>query len=173
MVPWAIAASLMIAFAALFVMMQSQRRQSRDEYNALFSEMAVLREGNERLARKLEESSQVTDLLAKGNTKTIDLAGQAPAPTALAHVYWDVSGHRWLVSADLPPAPEGKVYQLWFVTPDAKISAGLLKPDRTGHSFLKLDFPPGISNLAAAAITLEPEGGSAQPTMPIYVLGKA
>jgi anti-sigma-K factor RskA len=28
-----------------------------------------------------------------------------------------------------------------------------------------------IGQLAAAAITLEPEGGSEQPTMPIYAIG--
>jgi anti-sigma-K factor RskA len=172
-VPWAIAAALVIAFASLFVMMQSQRREMLAQLNALDSNNSVLRDSNERLARQLDESNQVTTLLAKGNTKTINLAGQAPAPNASAHVYWDVPGNKWLVSADLPPAPEGKVYQLWFVTPDAKISAGLIKPDRAGHGFVKVDFPSSVSNLAAAAITLEPEGGSAQPTMPIYVLGKS
>jgi len=170
-VPWAIAAALLVAFGSLFLMMQGQRREMLAQRNALENELAVSRDGNERLARQLDESNQVTSLLAKGNTKTIDLAGQAPAPNASGHVYWDIPGNKWLVSADLPPAPEGKVYQLWFVTPTAAISAGLMKLDRTGHSFSKLDFPASISNLAAAAITLEPEGGSAQPTMPIYVKG--
>jgi anti-sigma-K factor RskA len=78
-----------------------------------------------------------------------------------------------VVTADLPPAPEGKVYQLWFVTPDAKISAGLINLDKNGHGFTAVQFPPSVTQLAAAAITLEPEGGSEQPTMPIYALGSA
>jgi anti-sigma-K factor RskA len=87
-------------------------------------------------------------------------------------VYWDVQGNRWVVTADLPPAPEGKVYQLWFVTPNEKISAGLITPDKSGHGFIIVPFPSSITELAAAAITLEPQGGSQQPTMPIYALGK-
>ena len=77
-----------------------------------------------------------------------------------------------MVWADLPPAPEGKVYQLWCVTPESKISAGLIAPDKTGHGFAVVRFPSDVTQLAAAAITLEPEGGSEQPTMPIYALGK-
>ena len=77
-----------------------------------------------------------------------------------------------MVTADLPPAPEGKVYQVWFVTPTAKISAGLISPNNTGHGFTVVQFPSNIGMLVAAAITLEPEGGSQQPTMPIYALGK-
>jgi len=71
-----------------------------------------------------------------------------------------VQGNRWVVTADLPPAPEGKVYQVWFVTPTAKISAGLISPNNTGHGFTVVQFPPNVGTLAAAAITLEPEGGS-------------
>ena len=80
--------------------------------------------------------------------------------------------HRWVVTANLPAAPAGKVYQLWFVTPDSKISAGLISTDQNGHGFAAVPFPSSITQLDAAAITLEPEGGSEQPTMPIYLLGK-
>ncbi|HEY7546108.1 MAG TPA: anti-sigma factor, partial [Blastocatellia bacterium] len=64
-----------------------------------------------------------------------------------------------------------KVYQLWFVTPEAKISAGLIKTDNEGRGAIQVEVPRNINRLAAAAITLEPEGGSQQPTMPIYALG--
>ena len=77
------------------------------------------------------------------------------------------------MSADLPPPPEGKVYQLWFVTPEAKISAGLINLHDDGHGFTVVQVPPNINEVTAAAITLEPEGGSPQPTTPIYLFGNA
>lgn len=78
------------------------------------------------------------------------------------------------MAASLPPAPAGKVYQLWFVTAaNAKISAGLIPTDAAGQGYTFIDVPPTIGKLAAAAITLEPDGGSQQPTMPIYAVGKA
>lgn len=63
-----------------------------------------------------------------------------------------------MVTAELPPALEGKVYQLWFVTADTKISAGLISLDKNGHGFTVVQFPSSVTQLAAAAITLEPEG---------------
>lgn len=102
----------------------------------------------------------------------IRLAGQTPAPASSAIVLWNTQENRWLIHANLPPAPQGKVYQLWFVTATAKISAGLLQTDPSGRVLTAIDVPQDLNQLAAAAVTLEPEGGSPQPTMPIYLLGK-
>jgi anti-sigma-K factor RskA len=100
------------------------------------------------------------------------MEGQPPAPASSAEILWDTQNSRWIVSANLPPAPSGKTYQLWFVTPAAKISAGLIRTDPTGHGFEVLEVPRNIGKVAAAAITLEPAGGSEQPTMPIFTLGE-
>jgi anti-sigma-K factor RskA len=134
---------------------------------------AELKEQLAKETAKSTELAEINSVLNSPEVQTIELAGQEPAPDSSAKVYWDVQGARWVVTADLPPAPEGKVYQLWFVTPEAKISAGLISPDKNGHGFTVVQFPPSVTQLAAAAITLEPEGGSEQPTMPIYALGSA
>lgn len=177
--PWAVAAALLIAFAYTLTAWRTERRtlqatierdkngsSERDENARLKVELT-----NERAAST--ELAQINSVFNTPQFRIIALAGQPPAPGASAKIYWDVQGKRWVVSADLPPAPEGKVYQLWFVTPDAKISAGLINPHKDGHGFTVVQLPPNIVQVAAAAITLEPEGGSAQPTMPIYVLGTA
>jgi anti-sigma-K factor RskA len=59
-----------------------------------------------------------------------------------------------------------------MVTADAKVSAGLIEPNPRGHGFVVVDVPANVGQMQAVAITLEPQGGSPQPTMPIYVLGK-
>ena len=120
---------------------------------------------------KIYEQARITEVLRGEGNRTITLNGQETAPSSKANVFWDIRANQWVVSGELPPAPDGKVYQLWFVTSDAKISAGLLKPKPDGHIFAELPIPKDLNNLAAAAITLEPEGGSSQPTMPIYTLG--
>ncbi len=65
-----------------------------------------------------------------------------------------------IVTEDLPPAPDGKVYQLWLQTPtEEMVSAGLMA---TGSDTALLE---GASDEAlAAGLSLEPEGGSDQPT---------
>jgi anti-sigma-K factor RskA len=179
LLPWAVAAALLIAFAYTFTTWRTERQSLRaalDEEKAQSSEAL---DENTSLKQQLAkedaasaELAQINSVISSPQWRIIPLAGQGPAPDFSAKVYWDVQGSRWLVTADLPPAPEGKVYQLWFVTPTAKISAGLITPNKTGHGFTVVQFPSNVAPLAAAAITLEPEGGSQQPTMPIYALGK-
>lgn len=175
--PWAVAAAFLLAFVFSFTAwrtsrsaMQAQLDQNRESTSAVLDENAELKQ---RLSNTSTELEQINSVLTSASWHVIPLKGQEPAPDSSATVYWDVQGNRWVVTADLPPAPEGKVYQLWFVTSQAKISAGLIHPDRAGHGFIALQFPPDIGPLAAAAITLEPEGGSEQPTTAIYVMGNA
>lgn len=122
----------------------------------------------ERLQNELEQVKSSTS----SSLRLIQMDGQEAAPQSSGSIYWDVEKNRWVVAVTLPPLPAGKVYQLWFVTPDAKISAGLIRPDSGGKGVALVEVPRNINKLAAAAITLEPEGGSEQPTMPIYALGK-
>lgn len=63
-------------------------------------------------------------------------------------------------TTDMAAAPEGQDYQLWFVHGDeTAISAGLLPRD---GSQVLLEGKP--ASAVAVAITLEPAGGSEQPT---------
>jgi anti-sigma-K factor RskA len=178
--PWAAAAVLLIALGYSLTSWRSERQSLRaalDRERGLASETASqtanIKEELAKQSAQSDELAQINSVLSSPQWRIISLTGQAPAPDSSAKVYWDVRGNRWVVSADLPPAPPGKVYQLWFVTPAAKISAGPIKTDKRGHGFSVVQFPSSAAQVAAAAITLEPEGGSEQPTMPIYALGKA
>ncbi len=67
----------------------------------------------------------------------------------------------------LPPLPEGRAYQAWYVG-DAPRPAGLLDPGAP-HSSLVLEGRMGPDE--AVAITVEPSGGSPQPTsQPVAVV---
>jgi len=179
LLPWAAAAALLIAFAYTFTTWRTERQSLRAALDQEKAQSSEALNENTNLKQQIAKESAVSAELAQINSvisspqwRIIPLAGQGPAPDSSAKVYWDVQGNRWVVTADLPPAPEGKVYQVWFVTPTAKISAGLISPNKSGHGFTVVQFPSNVAPLAAAAITLEPEGGSQQPTMPIYALGK-
>lgn len=170
---WAVAASLaMFALASVLVWRQAREARSLGEDLAnVRAEVEGLRAQIDEEKRTASELAQINAVLSSTGSRVIDLKGLDAAPSASAKVYWDVQNNRWVVASDLPPPPAGKVYQLWFVTAEAKISAGLIKSDQKGHGLTLVSLPKGVERLAAAAITLEPEGGSAQPTMPIYALG--
>jgi anti-sigma-K factor RskA len=170
--PWAVAAALLVAFLYSFSAWRSALNQTNESTSAILKENKELKDQLAKEAAISAETAQINSVLSSPQAQTIELAGQEPAPNSSAKIYWDVQGARWVVTANLPAPPAGKVYQLWFVTPDSKISAGLISTDQNGHGFTVVPFPSSIAQLDAAAITLEPEGGSEQPTMPIYLLGK-
>ncbi|MYS43484.1 anti-sigma factor, partial [Streptomyces sp. SID5998] len=65
--------------------------------------------------------------------------------------------------------PSGKVYQLWFDDGGTMRSAGLMDPGRTTQAVLMRGAVDGASGVG---ITVEPAGGSRQPTTtPVALLG--
>jgi anti-sigma-K factor RskA len=74
-------------------------------------------------------------------------------------------------AANLPPAPAGKAYQVWVVTAQMPISAGLLTTDPTGGGSQYYMTPPDIAPPVAVAVTLEPSGGVPSPTGERYLVG--
>lgn len=68
-----------------------------------------------------------------------------------------------LVAEEMDPAPQDQDYQLWFVHEDGTaVSAGLMPHDDSGSTTLLLEGEPG--GAIAVGVTLEPSGGSEQPT---------
>jgi anti-sigma-K factor RskA len=65
-----------------------------------------------------------------------------------------------VVTSELAAAPAGSTYQLWIVEGDDARSAGLF--DAGGVTQLALAEPPPEGSILA--VTVEPEGGSDQPT---------
>lgn len=70
-------------------------------------------------------------------------------------------------AAGLPAPPEGHIYQLWLLRgacgdgPCAPTSAGTFDVD---SGLVVVDVEQSVRNFAGAAVTLEPAGGSEQPT---------
>jgi hypothetical protein len=59
---------------------------------------------------------------------------------------------------ELPPLDGGRVYQIWAVHGDTMVSAAILDDPETGAAM-------GMPNAATeVALTIEPAGGSEQPT---------
>jgi anti-sigma-K factor RskA len=68
-----------------------------------------------------------------------------------------------LIADDMQAPPEGRAYQLWFIHEDGTaVSAGLMPRDDADRLEVLLDGDP--TGAAAVGITLEPAGGSDQPT---------
>lgn len=72
-------------------------------------------------------------------------------------------GRAVLVADHMPPTPPGRVYQLWLAQPDrGMVSAGLMSNADTSEVTVLLQ--GDAATATAAGITVEPSGGSPQPT---------
>lgn len=89
--------------------------------------------------------------------RQIELRGTSPA---VASVVPNEDGAVF-IAADLSPAPSESVYQLWLKLGGRIVSGGVFEPSK-GIAIVPIDEP--FDQLDGALVTIEPPGGSAQPT---------
>jgi hypothetical protein len=93
-----------------------------------------------------------------------------PNSTATGFAAVTPDGTAYVVMAGLPPAPSGKTYQGWYIVNGAPVSAGLVTVGPDGLMLMTDSQPaPGTT---AVAFTVEPTGGSSQPTSDPFVVGE-
>jgi anti-sigma-K factor RskA len=117
------------------------------------------------------QAQSIGSVLAAPDLVRIDLAGQTPAPQASARALWSRTRGMVFTFSNLPKLPDGRVYQVWVVTADAPISAGLLALDDAGRGVGVFETPPDVAPIAVA-VTDEPAGGVPQPSGSFQLLGK-
>jgi anti-sigma-K factor RskA len=175
-IPLAYRAAPLLALAAtvLFVVSVFRLRDTLQERNDARVALRDATAATTAMSEKLARSDSLVAAMSGANVRVLDLAStQNMAPAA--RMFWDRVANRWtLVTHDLAPLGAGRTYQLWLVTAKAeRISAGTFNTDATGRAVVQATYALAEADLAAIAITEEPEGGSPQPTGTILVAGAA
>jgi len=137
----------------------------------LAHKLDALAKERDSLSSELAERRRQVDDIVSPQTRVIAMVG-AETPESNAKIVWDTKAQQWAVYIfDLPAPPSDNDYQLWYVTKNSsKISAAVFRTDSAGRTVLKLTLPPdALAGLAATAVTLEPRGGSPQPTGKFYL----
>jgi anti-sigma-K factor RskA len=136
------------------------------------SQVADLATEVQRLQGVAGEHERLLALLTLPDVKIMPLVGTEHAPKAGAHVLWNAQRGEWtVISHGLPPVPPGKAYQLWFLTSGPPIPSGTFQPDLHSRGIVRAKLPPGRTDIAGAAVSLEPAGGVPQPTGNIVLAG--
>ena len=124
----------------------------------------------EEIERQLTLEHEKAIFLASPETTTIVLAGTDAAPKARAKLAYDRhTGRALLFGYDLPPVPEGKAYQLWFIASGKPMPGRVFRPDRTGTGAWYDEVPSEGREAAVFAVTLEPAGGVPAPSGPMVL----
>jgi anti-sigma-K factor RskA len=168
-IPWVLATAATIALAALTPYTAQLRNRTREL-------AAVVRDLSARLAdsdRQLLVARNNVSLLLAPDVRRVDLRGQASAPQAGGRAYFSRTRGVYFVATDLPSIAADKAYQLWFVLPGGAnpVSAAVFSADAGGRAELIANVPAGMTDPSVLAVTLEPAGGSPQPTTTPFLVG--
>jgi anti-sigma-K factor RskA len=119
------------------------------------------------LDRVRAQQARIAAVLAAPDARVVS---QPTSAGGTATVVYSKSYRALVVTtAQLPPAPAGKVYELWLLGPPKVRPAGFLRPARSGSSAPVL--VPGLVRGDQLGVTVEPAGGTPKPTTtPILVL---
>jgi hypothetical protein len=153
-----------IAILWAFVL-NAQVRRLQSEINALNDQVAAQSDSLDQIITNLNQSNP-------SDVVTVSLKGTDVQPGAQGQLIADPNEKSAvLVISGLPPLEPGKTYQVWLIG-DAPVSAGLLTVDENGQSLLIVTSEESIGSFNSLGISVEPEGGSDQPTGDIVVLSE-
>jgi anti-sigma-K factor RskA len=148
---WAAAGVAVLLLAVLSVVGLNLRAQA-DEANQRAEQMA------QAIAAMTAPGSQVAILHGSGTAAGINGFAAFPA-----------NDGGYMVMTDVPAAPSGMTYQAWYIVDGTPTSAGTMTADADGNVVTSgLQPLPGTD---VVAVTVEPAGGSAQPTSDPIIVG--
>jgi hypothetical protein len=172
---FALAASLILCVLAALSFVLWQRN------GALKSQLATLsttlnQQQGELSARnaELERTRRERALLASPEAHASELAGTHAAQDARARLVFDAhTGEAMLTAMNLPPAPAGKAYQLWFIADGKPLPGSVFSTDAQGRAEMHEQIPTAGRRAQIFAVTVEPASGVQSPTGEIVLKGAA
>lgn len=163
---WAAAAVLCLAAGSLL----RDRQELRNDLAARDTEIA-------RLDADAASAHQLMDALTDPGAMRVSMRLPAtPKPQGVPSgsvTYNSLKGTLVFLAGNVAQLEPHQAYELWIIPSDnsAPIPAGTFHPDRQGNaSVIMPDLPRGIV-AKAFAVTVEPDGGSQTPTMPLVMFG--
>jgi len=165
------AAALIVGAGLLWTL--NQRNALQENLRVVSNENDFLEQQIELSKNDLNEAKRLLTILRDKDILSIPLGGQQVSPESYANVYWDKANNNiYLDVQGLPEPPEGKVYQVWSLTLNPLTPTSLGTIDNFKEDTNKIFEIANANASEAFGITLEPEGGSASPTLEqLYTLG--
>ncbi len=158
----AMAASLLlIASVGLNIKLSSDLSEVQADYLALESEKDLMATNTVKLQDQKDYLASIVDHVASGDVLKTTMQSTPNFNGYESTVFWDKTSAKVVLSAkSLPTLKEGEQYQLWAIVDGAPVDAGLF----TSEDDL-LEMKPINGDAVAFAVTIEPVGGSVNPTM--------
>jgi anti-sigma-K factor RskA len=157
---WIALAASLVAVAALGLNLRAARGELRDLRELLSDTRGRLAAREATLNAIFEPGVQMYQLSSSGN------------PEPGVQLFYDRQRQRAIIHGfRLQQIPADRAYQLWFIRDGKPVPSVTFKPEADGHARVEQIPVPTGGDVSAAAVTIEPEAGSTQPTMPIVLVG--
>jgi anti-sigma-K factor RskA len=164
--PWLALAAALVAVVGLGFG-YAQLRTVRD----LRQELARIGQRLEQTSDQLRAREATLNAILEPGVQLFQLTASGD-PDPLIQLFWDRQRHRAVLHGfRLDSVPQGRAYQLWFIKDGAPVPSVTFRPEPTGHVLVEGIDVPAEGEVTAAALTVEPESGSPQPTSPIRLVG--
>jgi len=135
------------------------------ESRRLGEELASANDQLALLMKERQRTEMMLDVLAAQDTMSVKMAGTPDAEMATGMVRYNPRKGMVMYTAELPPPPTGKIYQMWLVpATGVPISAGIFVPVEHGARQMWMAEVPLHTEAKLFAVTVEPGGGMPQPT---------
>ncbi len=115
----------------------------------------------------MQQAQQADTLLALLNAPEtiVRVSSEGEAGPPQGKVFLNPTRGVLLLAANLPPAPAGKIYEMWIIPVGGKpVAAGLFQTEANGTGAHLQSGPVDVASTGAVAVTLESAGGAPQPT---------
>lgn len=160
---WGVAACLALGTATLY----HQRESLRSTINAQSLRMA-------QLSAEANSARQIMDTITDHDAMRVTLNPSLTKPVPQGHAdYIPSRGALVFIASNMAPLQPNKTYELWLIPADGHepIPAGTFRPDEHGSaSVIMPPLPKGVE-AKAFGVTIENDGGSQVPTLPIIMVG--
>ncbi|MBY5958397.1 anti-sigma factor [Membranicola marinus] len=168
--PWRIAASiLLIVSCGLLYFLITLEDDYESEIESQRTNITTLQDKLDNLSHELANQQDQLAILSSPSILKIPLAAANEEEQGNALVFWDASDQNvYLDPSQLPSVDDDQQYQLWALKDNQPIDLGTVLKGDIGFQQMKK-----ATEADAFAITLEPLGGSEQPTLEqLKVIGK-
>jgi anti-sigma-K factor RskA len=113
------------------------------------------------LRTEMQDLQRQTQELQASQDRTIVLHGSGVAQEAHVELVALEGGRAVLMAKNMPPVPEDRTIQIWVIKDGDPKSGGLFEPDR---EMVATAVTVSLHGGDVLALTIEPEGGSPNPT---------
>ncbi|MDQ4078394.1 MAG: anti-sigma factor [Chloroflexota bacterium] len=164
---WRSAAALSLVVLLFLLLYTSQLQEQLGEVE---EQVVELEQDNQALVQQLELNQQRLAILLTSQ-RVVVLPGTEAAPDAQG-IFCQSGNQGLLAWQGLEPLSEEQSYELWLIPAEgAPVPAGLFAVEDIGPSSTPIDVPSDVE-YATVGVSVEPRGGSEQPTGPIVLLGE-